>query len=180
MEQAVYKSLCANQPSRCNYQTSLPWIVSLSSRESSEDYDLRPAIFGSTKSKNKRLLFKVVKTNWTHNKRLFLDTFYFPVPMDQPVLWSSSRPSSNPHKRTTQSMISSVWSSVRSSCPPSCSTLSFLIAPTVNSCFRYAEPAQRIFKNRLVNTATANAPSLEHGRPLKSKRLANSVIVWWS
>ena len=25
-------------------------------------------------SKNKRLLFKVVKTNWTHNNRPFLDT----------------------------------------------------------------------------------------------------------
>ena len=27
-----------------------------------------------SESKNKRLLFKVVKTNWTHNNRPFLDT----------------------------------------------------------------------------------------------------------
>ena len=27
-------------------------------------------------TKNKRLLFKVVKTNWTHNNRPFLDTLY--------------------------------------------------------------------------------------------------------
>ena len=56
---------------------------------------------------------------------------------------------------------------------------SFLFHPlTGNSCFRYAEPVQRISNKRLVNTATANTPSLEHGCPLKSKRLVNSVIVW--
>jgi len=27
-----------------------------------------------SETKNKRLLFKVVKTNWTHNNRPFLDT----------------------------------------------------------------------------------------------------------
>ena len=31
-----------------------------------------------TGTKNKRLLFKVVKTNWTHNNRPFLDTSDFP------------------------------------------------------------------------------------------------------
>ena len=90
MEETDYKSLflsyvysCANQPSRRNYPstiqhpTPLPWIVNLSCQKFSEDYNLWPALSwlnSLSATKNKRLLIKVVKTNWTHNNMPFLDT----------------------------------------------------------------------------------------------------------